>query len=165
MQDKLREEIKQAGNGQDIPYDELVDLPYLDAVCRETLRVWVPDRPFSDILLTITTVILPSMRSTESMYFCFGLNTFFVRLIPFHSCKKDMVLPLSEPIRGVDGRWIKEIPVPKNTGVIVSIRGCNRNKAIWGEDAHEWKPERWLSPLPEPVTDARIPGVYSNMWV
>lgn len=74
-----------------------------------------------------------------------------------------MVLPLSEPIRGSDGTWMKEIPIPKDTRVIVSIRGCNRNKAIWGEDAHQWKPERWLSPLPESVTDARVPGVYSNM--
>lgn len=39
VQDKLRTEIIQAGEGQDIPYDQLVDLPYLDAVCRETLRV------------------------------------------------------------------------------------------------------------------------------
>ena len=39
VQEKLRAEIVQAGEGQDIPYDELVDLPYLDAVCRETLRL------------------------------------------------------------------------------------------------------------------------------
>ena len=74
-----------------------------------------------------------------------------------------MVLPLSEPIRGVDGTWMKEIPIPKDTRILVSIRGSNRNKSIWGEDAHEWKPERWLSPLPDSVIDARIPGVYSNM--
>ena len=79
--------------------------------------------------------------------------------------KKDMVLPLSEPICGINGIWMKEIPIPKNTRIVVSIRGCNRNKSIWGEDAHIWKPERWLSPLPESVIDARIPGVYSNMWV
>ena len=39
-QDKLREELMEvAGDGQDIPYDQLVELPYLDAVCRETLRL------------------------------------------------------------------------------------------------------------------------------
>ncbi|KAH9950796.1 hypothetical protein B0H21DRAFT_681895, partial [Amylocystis lapponica] len=27
----------------------------------------------------------------------------------------------------------------------------------------EWKPERWLSPLPSTVTEARVPGVYSNL--
>lgn len=74
-----------------------------------------------------------------------------------------MVLPLSKPIRGVDGKYMNELAVPKDTRIIVAIRACNRNKDIWGEDAHEWKPERWLSSLPSSVTDARVPGVYSNM--
>ena len=45
VQDKLRAEIQAAGggsDGDDIAYDELVKLPYLDAVCRETLRVFAP---------------------------------------------------------------------------------------------------------------------------
>ena len=41
-QDKIREELLQASpDGTDIPYDQLVDLPWLDAVCRETLRLYV----------------------------------------------------------------------------------------------------------------------------
>lgn len=42
VQAKLREEIKdekRANGGQDLEYDQLVSLPYLDAVCRETLRL------------------------------------------------------------------------------------------------------------------------------
>ena len=39
----------------------------------------------------------------------------------------------------------------------------NRSKAIWGEDAEEWKPERWLSPLPESVAEAKVPRIYSNL--
>lgn len=44
VQDKLRAEIVEAtGNGQtDLDYDALMKLPYLDAVCRETLRVYAP---------------------------------------------------------------------------------------------------------------------------
>ena len=43
VQDKLRAEIRAAIEqyGMDIPYDELSALPYLDAVCRETLRLYV----------------------------------------------------------------------------------------------------------------------------
>ena len=41
VQEKLRQEIVSARKGQDIPYDQLADLPYLDAVCRETLRLYV----------------------------------------------------------------------------------------------------------------------------
>lgn len=44
VQDKLRAELAGAKSrleGDDIPYDELMSLPYLDAVCAETLRVYV----------------------------------------------------------------------------------------------------------------------------
>lgn len=79
--------------------------------------------------------------------------------------RKDAVLPLSAPITGVDGSTISEILVPKDTAIMVGIFSSNRNKAVWGEDAREWKPERWLSGLPESVSEAKIPGVYSNLYV
>lgn len=77
----------------------------------------------------------------------------------------DIVMPLGEPIKGVDGSMITEMPLPKGTSVVIGIRACNRNKSIWGEDALEWKPDRWLRPLPETVASAHIPGVYANLWV
>ncbi len=79
--------------------------------------------------------------------------------------RSDAVLPLSEPIIGVDGSNINVVHVPKDTTVIVGILSSNCNKAVWGEDALEWKPERWLNPLPKSVTDAKIPGIYSNLYV
>jgi cytochrome P450 len=41
VQDKLRAEILEAQRrvGEDLDYDTLSTLPYLDAVCRETLRL------------------------------------------------------------------------------------------------------------------------------
>ena len=42
MQDKVRQEILdglEQNGGKDFDYDELVSLPVLDAVCRETLRL------------------------------------------------------------------------------------------------------------------------------
>lgn len=44
VQDKLRREVMNAldeNDGQDFSYDQLVSLPLLDAVCRETLRLYV----------------------------------------------------------------------------------------------------------------------------
>ena len=79
--------------------------------------------------------------------------------------REDVVMPLANPIHGVDGSLISEILVPKETSISIGIRACNRNKDIWGEDALEWKPERWLSPLPEAIGKAHIPGVYSNLYV
>ena len=64
------------------------------------------------------------------------------------------MLPLSQPVRGRDGSHISEIPIPKGTTVFVGVMASNTNKALWGEDAHEWRPERWLEPLPEPLLDA-----------
>ena len=46
VQEKLRAELVEAQGGPgadaDISYDDLIKLPYLDAVCRETLRLHTP---------------------------------------------------------------------------------------------------------------------------
>ena len=75
------------------------------------------------------------------------------------------MLPLSQPIRGVDGSLLHQIAVPKGTTVVVDLQASNRNTALWGEDAYEWKPQRWLEPLPEALEKASIPGVYSHLCV
>ena len=77
--------------------------------------------------------------------------------------REDIVMPLSQPIRGLDGTLISEIAVPKGTIVLTGMLASNRNPQLWGPDAEEWKPERWLHPLPETVKEAHIPGVYSHL--
>ena len=42
---RLRQEIAEARNGGDIPFDVLTTLPLLDGVVKETLRVYVPRLP------------------------------------------------------------------------------------------------------------------------
>ena len=74
-------------------------------------------------------------------------------------------MPLKDPIRGRDGAIMHEILVPRGTMVLNQYWLCNTSKHIWGNDALEWNPERWLAPLPQEVLEARIPGVYSNMYV
>jgi cytochrome P450 len=64
----------------------------------------------------------------------------------------------------VHGKEVRELFVPSGTIIYVNIVGVNRDPAIWGPDAHVWQPERWLSPLPSSVADARVPGVYSNTY-
>ncbi|KAH6912733.1 cytochrome P450 [Coprinopsis sp. MPI-PUGE-AT-0042] len=128
-QERLRAEILEAQErvGEELDYDTLSTLPYLDAVCRETLRLYPP-------LATIVRV-----------------------------AKGDTILPLSKPVQGLDGSQISHLNVPADTRVYIAAMSSNRNKDLWGADALEWKPERWLSPLPEDLIEAKIPGVYSNL--
>ncbi|KAF6762398.1 cytochrome P450 [Ephemerocybe angulata] len=77
--------------------------------------------------------------------------------------RKDAVLPFSKPIKSVDGKEITEVLVPEGTLLIVSIKSINTDPELWGPDAHEWKPERWLAPPREALVDAHIPGVYSHL--
>ncbi|RPD53163.1 cytochrome P450 [Lentinus tigrinus ALCF2SS1-7] len=73
----------------------------------------------------------------------------------------DAVLPLGQ-VTGADGRTIDKLFVPEGTIVWINMFGLNRDKDIWGPDADEWKPERWLKPLPPSVADAHIPSIYAN---
>ncbi|RDX54454.1 cytochrome P450 [Lentinus brumalis] len=132
VQEKLREEVISAAETEDIDgtidFDKLMDgLPYMDAVCRETLRV----SPGVAALFRITT--------------------------------RDTVMPLMEPIRMRDGTLSNALHIPKNARVIANITACNRDPALWGPDADEWRPSRWLEPLPRELEEAHIPGVYSHL--
>ncbi|KAF9011997.1 cytochrome P450 [Cyathus striatus] len=127
-QEKHRQEIRAARTDHgELTYDDLVSLPYLDAVCRETLRLYPPVSQISRI------------------------------------ARQDIGLPLTNPIKGLDGSDIHEILVPKGTYIHVSILSANSNPDIWGRDASEWRPERWLNPLPQTVKNAHIPGIYSPL--
>ncbi|KAI0079855.1 cytochrome P450 [Panus rudis PR-1116 ss-1] len=149
VQDKLRSEIvdaiRQNGGDRDLPHDVLVNLPYMDAICRETLRLHTP--------------VVHLFREHVCLLLTQRIG------IDYIACRaqEDGILPLHKPIQCTDGTTMTEIPVPKGTYVLAGLRACNLNKELWGEDVKEWKPERWLSPLPQAVIDAHIPGVYSNL--
>lgn len=84
----------------------------------------------------------------------------------FRRAKADMTMPLSAPMLLADGTATSSLFVPKGTMIIIAIHSSNSNKAVWGEDAEEWKPERWMDgKMPQAVLNARIPGVYSNLYV
>ncbi|CUA74416.1 Putative cytochrome P450 cyp-13B1 [Caenorhabditis elegans] [Rhizoctonia solani] len=125
LQDRLRAELERAPTGQS--YDELNALPFLDALCRETLRLYAPV-PFTE-------------RETL----------------------RDWVVPLRYPLKGTDGKLITDIYVKKGTSIYVGLREANRCKETWGEDADEFKPDRWLDDLPSSVHGAKTSGVYSSM--
>lgn len=118
------------------------------------------------MLLPLNKKIIPGIHRLPSCYAskCSSRLPLYHPISHYHRAFRDTTLPLSQPMRGSDGSILEQIPIPKGTNVLVGVRACNRNKALWGEDAEEWKPERWLAPLPKAVEDASIPGVYSNLY-
>ena len=74
VQDRVRQEILNAlenNEGQDLSYDELVSLPLLDAVCRETLRLCVRSLCLAYLILltpaTNTQQLSTSLDSTPNV--------------------------------------------------------------------------------------------------
>ncbi|KAJ7099339.1 cytochrome P450 [Mycena belliarum] len=79
----------------------------------------------------------------------------------FRQSATDDVLPLLRPITLRSGEVITELPVPKGMKVIISIAAYNRNKDVFGPDAHIFNPERWLNgSMRKP--DAPV-GAYANL--
>ncbi len=111
--------------------------------------------------------LVQTVSGRRGFWFCIGCTVIGTDLDddPTHDFRanKDAILPLSQPVRAVDGTMMTEIPVPKGTVVLSNIPATNRNKAVWGEDALEWRPERWLEPVPQSVEEARVPGIYANL--
>jgi len=97
------------------------------------------------------------MRTYVESYVCIVTSIFTPS-----STRSDVVLPLSTPIHDDNGHKVYEIAIPKDTNVFLHIWNLDRDPTIWGDDATEWKPERWLAPLPETVEAAKIQGVYAN---
>ncbi|KAG1723805.1 cytochrome P450 [Suillus lakei] len=111
-----------------LSYDALMNLPFLDAVVRETFRLY-PSLPVLGRSTTEATSV-----------------------------------PLQFPVRSASGEEINAIPVAKHQLVFLSVLAANHSQAVWGEDASEWKPERWLNSTQAGVKDGvRYTGVYSSM--
>ncbi|KAF8319090.1 cytochrome P450, partial [Clavulina sp. PMI_390] len=127
VQDKLRTEVL-AFPTESPSYDELHGLRYLDAVVRETLRVYSPT-------IGTTRVAL-----------------------------EDSIIPLNEPIVGKDGFKRNELFIPRHTHIDVPITTINQDQSVWGPDAAEFRPERWLEDkLPEGVLE--LPSMASPTFL
>ncbi|KAL0576900.1 hypothetical protein V5O48_005081 [Marasmius crinis-equi] len=125
-QEQLFRELKnfreQTGNDGDFSAQDLDSMVYLNAVIKETLRVY--------------PIVFEIVREAE----------------------EDDVIPLDSPVIDASGSVLREIPVTKGQRVIANIYEYNRFKSLWGEDAEEWKPERFLD-----KTRPTTLGVFANL--
>lgn len=75
-----------------------------------------------------------------------------LRIVPaapalFRVAEQDDVIPLSRPVPRADGKgMLSHINVPKGTSITIGLKAANLDPEIWGADADEFKPERWLDP-------------------
>jgi cytochrome P450 len=139
----------------------------MDAVVRELIRM------------------LPSIPSTVRTFL--GLRSGDVREFSpegsrahrkIREATQDDIIPLAHPITTSTGETLTSIPIRKGQVVHLPIENVNMSTHIWGPDAREFKPERWLRPdtsveaegsggegmrtgVPPEVGDG--PGVWPNM--
>ncbi|KAJ7817689.1 cytochrome P450 [Mycena olivaceomarginata] len=74
---------------------------------------------------------------------------------------EDDILPLSKPYMDKDGKLHDSLTIPKGQIIHIPILAINTDREIWGQDAAEFKPERWEQ-IPQSVSD--IPGVWANLF-
>jgi hypothetical protein len=117
--------LRVAYPSSDPTFDELSQgLPMLDAMVHETLRLH------------------PAVPETVRMVCC-AMRTGVTALTARQPVQED-VLPLSAPLVLPDGQTTDHVVVPANQSVLIPIGAMNRMRAMWGSDAHEFRPERWL---------------------
>ncbi|KAI0645068.1 cytochrome P450 [Trametes meyenii] len=74
----------------------------------------------------------------------------------------DDVLPLSKPIMTREGKVVSEIPIRAGLRVILSVCAYNRQPDIWGEDAHQFNPDRWMDASLKSKRNTTV-GVFANV--
>ena len=97
--------------------------------------------------------------------------------------KRDVTLPLHHPVKSANPSAppLTALELPKGTTFYVGIAGYNQDARRWGDDAREFRPERWLeleggaddasnpnrrdgeAALPKAVVDAPSPGIYGRL--
>lgn len=78
---------------------------------------------------------------------------------------EDTSVPVHFPI--VDpktGDQHRELLINKGTPVYIGLGAANRSTAIWGPDADQFKPERWMGQAAVDATmgSVKMPGIFSN---
>ncbi|KAI0263471.1 cytochrome P450 [Gloeopeniophorella convolvens] len=107
----------------------------------------------------ITAADLDSMTYTQAaLKESMRLNPIIWLLMRVPS--RDDVIPLAFPITGKSGEQMTSIPIRAGTPIVLCVSGYNRHPEVWGEDAHKWNPERFLSADKTKQTSV---GVFANL--
>ncbi|CAE6439362.1 unnamed protein product [Rhizoctonia solani] len=72
----------------------------------------------------------------------------------------DAIIPVGESYTDIHGNLQNGIRVRKGDSIVIPLLAMNRAKDVWGDDALDFKPERWDN-LPETVKN--MPGAWSHL--
>ncbi|CAK5267572.1 unnamed protein product [Mycena citricolor] len=75
---------------------------------------------------------------------------------------EDDVIPLSRPVQTASGAYVDKLPIAKGTHITTSFFFTSLSKSVWGADASEFKPERWLDDS-IPASAKEFPGYSHTM--
>ncbi|KAJ7302230.1 cytochrome P450 [Mycena albidolilacea] len=73
---------------------------------------------------------------------------------------QDTVIPLADGIKNSKGEVMNHIPVQKGQVVLVAIASYQRLQSRWGEDAHQFRPSRWVDGT---IEQGQAVGPYANL--
>ncbi|KAI0302842.1 cytochrome P450 [Multifurca ochricompacta] len=108
---------------------------------------------------------LPTMEQLNALSYLDGVVREALRLYaPVTSTQRiameDAEIPLQKPFMDKRGILQSSVRVFKGDSVVIPIRLLNQSTEIWGEDANEFRPERWES-IPEAVHG--LPSVFGHL--
>ncbi|KAJ3769184.1 cytochrome P450 [Lentinula raphanica] len=75
----------------------------------------------------------------------------------------DDVVPLAQPVLSTSGEVLNKIPVMKGQRIHIGIAAYNRSPSVWGPDADQWKPSRYLDSPPDSKKQQVAIGVFGNV--
>ncbi|KAF8604787.1 cytochrome P450 [Ceratobasidium sp. AG-I] len=107
----------------------------------------------------------PSMNDLDKLPYLDNVVRECLRVHPavpstVREAAQDINVPVAKPFKNRHGVEQDSIIIQKRDTVFIPILAMNRVKHIWGEDAMEFRPERWDN-LPEAAKD--MPGVWSHL--
>ncbi|KAH9054513.1 cytochrome P450 [Lactarius vividus] len=125
--------------------------PAVQTTLRAELRTCPTDMPTMDQLN-----VLPYLEGVVREVLRLYAPVSAIQRIAMH----DAEIPLQKPFKDNRGIMQSSIRLSKGDTVTIPIRLLNRSTEIWGEDANEFRPERW-----ETVPEAAhaLPSVYGHL--
>lgn len=107
----------------------------------------------------------PTMEQLNSLPYLEGVVRESLRLYaPVSNTNRismhDTEIPLQKSYTDNQGVLRSTVRVSKGDLVVIPIRLLNRSTEIWGEDANEFRPERW-DDIPEAVN--ALPSIYGHL--